>query len=149
MLTTQSRRRSSANGLLCLLCAGDAENAKQPRFPVNCILFEPTVCRKGNEKSPQNTKKPQQNHFYCGFCGATGNRTRDTRIFSPLLYQLSYGTIICLELPYLSIGIAKVGIFSKPANFSCIFFKKIEQIAFFGEEICIFAKIWMEEDIYM
>ncbi len=26
-------------------------------------------------------------------CGATENRTRDTRIFSPLLYQLSYGTI--------------------------------------------------------
>ena len=25
--------------------------------------------------------------------GATGNRTRDTRIFSPLLYRLSYGTI--------------------------------------------------------
>ena len=24
--------------------------------------------------------------------GATGNRTRDTRIFSPLLYRLSYGT---------------------------------------------------------
>ena len=45
-------------------------------------------------------------------CGATGNRTRDTRIFSPLLYQLSYGTIICLELPFLPIGIAKVDIFS-------------------------------------
>ena len=43
-------------------------------------------------------------------CGATGNRTRDTRIFSPLLYQLSYGTKVCLELPYLSIGIAKVDI---------------------------------------
>ncbi len=28
------------------------------------------------------------------FCGATWNRTRDTRIFSPLLYQLSYGTIM-------------------------------------------------------
>ncbi len=26
--------------------------------------------------------------------GATKNRTRDTRIFSPLLYQLSYGTNI-------------------------------------------------------
>ena len=26
-------------------------------------------------------------------CGATRNRTGDTRIFSPLLYQLSYGTI--------------------------------------------------------
>ena len=25
--------------------------------------------------------------------GATRNRTGDTRIFSPLLYQLSYGTI--------------------------------------------------------
>ena len=30
--------------------------------------------------------------------GATGIRTRDTRIFSPLLYQLSYGTIICALL---------------------------------------------------
>ena len=36
--------------------------------------------------------------FLC--CGATRNRTGDTRIFSPLLYQLSYGTIIyasCLK----------------------------------------------------
>ena len=30
-------------------------------------------------------------------CGATRNRTGDTRIFSPLLYQLSYGTIISLS----------------------------------------------------
>ena len=28
------------------------------------------------------------------FSGATRNRTGDTRIFSPLLYQLSYGTIV-------------------------------------------------------
>ncbi len=28
------------------------------------------------------------------FCGTTRNRTGDTRIFSPLLYQLSYGTIL-------------------------------------------------------
>ena len=27
-------------------------------------------------------------------CGATRNRTGDTRIFSPLLYHLSYGTIV-------------------------------------------------------
>ena len=26
-------------------------------------------------------------------CGTTRNRTGDTRIFSPLLYQLSYGTM--------------------------------------------------------
>ena len=50
--------------------------------------------------------------------GVTGNRTRDTRIFSPLLYQLSYDTIFVLELPFLSIGIAKVDNFSEPANFS-------------------------------
>ena len=30
-----------------------------------------------------------------GFLGGTdGNRTSDTRIFSPLLYQLSYGTSV-------------------------------------------------------
>ncbi len=30
--------------------------------------------------------------------GATRNRTGDTRIFSPLLYQLSYGTFSVLRL---------------------------------------------------
>ena len=29
-----------------------------------------------------------------GSSGATRNRTGDTRIFSPLLYQLSYGTVV-------------------------------------------------------
>ena len=61
---------------------------------------------------------PSQNALRGVLGGATGNRTRDTRIFSPLLYQLSYGTKLSLKLPYLSIGIAKVGIFSEPANFS-------------------------------
>ena len=28
--------------------------------------------------------------------GATRNRTGDTRIFSPLLYQLSYGTVVAV-----------------------------------------------------
>ena len=31
-------------------------------------------------------------------CGTTRNRTGDTRIFSPLLYQLSYGTNFFLSL---------------------------------------------------
>ena len=32
------------------------------------------------------------------FCGVTRNRTGDTRIFSPLLYQLSYDTkLFCLK----------------------------------------------------
>ena len=39
---------------------------------------------------PQAQKRdPNGSLFYCG---ATRNRTGDTRIFSPLLYQLSYGT---------------------------------------------------------
>ena len=34
-------------------------------------------------------------------CGTTWIRTRDTRIFSPLLYQLSYDTILLSEgLPW-------------------------------------------------
>ena len=35
---------------------------------------------------------------FLGVCGANGNRTSDTRIFSPLLYQLSYGTALASEL---------------------------------------------------
>ena len=43
---------------------------------------------------------PTNSLIFCGitnsliFCGITWNRTRDTRIFSPLLYRLSYDTII-------------------------------------------------------
>ena len=37
-----------------------------------------------------NKKREDQSLLF--FCGATRNRTGDTRIFSPLLYQLSYGT---------------------------------------------------------
>ena len=55
-------------------------------------------------------QNPRRTRLRGVLSGATGNRTRDTRIFSPLLYQLSYGTRFCLELPFLSIGIAKVDI---------------------------------------
>ena len=63
---------------------------------------------------PNNHKRKNLNRIASieVFRGATGNRTRDTRIFSPLLYQLSYGTRLFVLTPYLSIGIAKVGIFS-------------------------------------
>ena len=44
-------------------------------------------------------------------CGTTRNRTGDTRIFSPLLYQLSYGTIVLLFCG------AKVGLFFVLTNF--------------------------------
>ena len=39
------------------------------------------------------------------FSGSTRNRTGDTRIFSPLPYQLSYGTIMsfCISLSRLRV----------------------------------------------
>lgn len=47
---------------------------------------------------PLGNNKALQVSDLQGFCvffgGATWNRTRDTRIFSPLLYQLSYGTVV-------------------------------------------------------
>ncbi len=45
------------------------------------------------------------------FCGANGNRTSDTRIFSPLLYQLSYGTNM---QQFLNCGYKGITLFSFP-----------------------------------
>ena len=53
--------------------------------------------------------------------GTTRNRTGDTRIFSPLLYQLSYGTIL-FTVDFSFAG-AKVVI-------------KIGSTKFFGEKVC-------------
>ena len=52
----------------------------------------------------KNSYKRKESHF-CNslfISGATRNRTGDTRIFSPLLYQLSYGTM------FISFAVAKV-----------------------------------------
>ena len=45
--------------------------------------------KKGNPASHDNRANERRS-------GTTRNRTGDTRIFSPLLYQLSYGTNIVL-----------------------------------------------------
>ena len=52
-------------------------------------------------------------------CGATRNRTGDTRIFSPLLYQLSYGTN-CVNF-----ASAKVRIIFKSAKLFAYFLRKM------------------------
>ncbi len=56
-----------------------------------CERFRPGKVESRKPKDPQLRTKndPKMESF---FCGANGNRTSDTRIFSPLLYQLSYGT---------------------------------------------------------
>ena len=54
-----------------------------------------------------NTKNHLEMKWFLFLCGASRNRTNDTRIFSPLLYQLSYGTNWSLSLN-LSIASAKI-----------------------------------------
>ena len=56
-------------------------------------------------------KKPLKYSYFSGFhdfsfckSGATRNRTGDTRIFSPLLYHLSYGTNMSLQKVFLICG---------------------------------------------
>ena len=51
-------------------------------------------CTVETKRKPLNSLKFRGFHLFAVILrGATGNRTRDTRIFSPLLYQLSYGTV--------------------------------------------------------
>lgn len=49
------------------------------------------------------------------FCGNGGNRTPDTRIFSPLLYRLSY-------VPAVIVGANIITLF-KPGEIAAIFFR--------------------------
>ena len=75
-------------------------------YEFNCYYFLENILENkqwlpGHASALYKTKKAVKYHstaFSC--CGTTRNRTGDTRIFSPLLYQLSYGTIIvsCLRL---------------------------------------------------
>ncbi len=64
------------------------------------------------------------------FSGATRNRTGDTRIFSPLLYQLSYGTVVlfngCKGKHYLLHSKCFNGKYSK----KMYFMEDIKKIAF-------------------
>ena len=51
-------------------------------------------CTVETKRKPLNSLKFRGFHLFAVILrGASGNRTSDTRIFSPLLYQLSYGTI--------------------------------------------------------
>ena len=51
-------------------------------------------CTVETKRKPLNSLKFKGFHLFAVILrGATRNRTGDTRIFSPLLYQLSYGTI--------------------------------------------------------
>ena len=61
---------------------------RRSRTALFCVLGE-------NKKSRFSLKIRILRCFAFLCCGATRNRTGDTRIFSPLLYHLSYGTFNC------------------------------------------------------
>ena len=78
-------------------------------------------CTVETKRKPLNSLKFRGFHLFAVILrGATRNRTGDTRIFSPLLYQLSYGTIILQEGFPLIAG-AKVSKISEHANFYLTF----------------------------
>ena len=118
---TYSYTRFSALGKIYkIFKIGHSDSYRQDFKVAGSIKFRILNCRKyqncytySDTKIPSKHEKTATEALLLRFRrGVTGNRTRDTRIFSPLLYQLSYDTIFVLELPYLSIGIAKVDIFS-------------------------------------
>ena len=54
-------------------------------------------CTVETKRKPLNLLKFRGFHLFAVILrGATRNRTGDTRIFSPLLYQLSYGTNVSM-----------------------------------------------------
>ncbi len=70
--------------LIFFYCGTTRNRALQSNNRQNVVAETPGLYSRRHQK-----RDPNGSLFYCG---ATRNRTGDTRIFSPLLYQLSYGT---------------------------------------------------------
>ena len=66
----------------------------------------------------------RRRHHYCSAYGASGRgRTGDTRIFSPLLYQLSYLTICACLSRRIRSSKRKIVFYGKWQSVSIAFFK--------------------------
>ena len=75
-------------------------------------------CTVETKRKPLNSLKFRGFHLFAVILrGATGIRTRDTRIFSPLLYQLSYGTNIYVRLTFIK-RVQRYTLFSYLQTFS-------------------------------
>ena len=86
-------------------------------------------CTVETKRKPLNSLKFRGFHLFAVILrGVTGNRTRDTRIFSPLLYQLSYDTSFVLRTPILFVWDCK----GRHFFFNCkFFFNFLFKILFF------------------
>ena len=96
-------------------------------FDLTQIIFHKNLCKLLNIKIDVRAKfqiQPNEKGkliFSTSLSsGATRNRTGDTRIFSPLLYQLSYGTLV--------LRVQRYDVFLKQANIlqeKCTFSKNL------------------------
>ena len=107
---TNSYTRFSALGKIYkIFKIGHSDSYRQDFKVAGSIKFRIFNCRKlqnsytySDTKIPSKHEKTATEVLLLRFRrGVTGNRTRDTRIFSPLLYQLSYDTSFVLRTPIL------------------------------------------------
>ena len=102
----------------------------------NCRTYQNSYTYSDTKLSQKQQKTATEALLLRFCCGATGNRTRDTRIFSPLLYQLSYGTILLFCCPILFVWDCKGRHFFITCKFFCnifsIFLKKVHFSSFRG-----------------
>ena len=79
---------------------GDLKVAGGIKFRIfNCRKYQNSYTYSDTKMSQKQQKTATESLLLRFLCGATRNRTGDTRIFSPLLYQLSYGTrLFCKTL---------------------------------------------------
>ncbi len=99
-------------------------------------------CTVETKRKPLNSLKFRGFHLFAVILrGVTGNRTRDTRIFSPLLYQLSYDTSFVLRTPILFVWDCKGRHFFLTCKFLIDFF-----ILFYS--ICSKDCCWRYEQVY-
>ena len=82
----------------------------------------------------------RSNYVLC-FGGATRNRTGDTRIFSPLLYQLSYGTIIfaCAKIELFLIIFLIFYCKNEKRRYFYFKYRFLKDSFYFSQTLCIFV----------
>ena len=75
------------------------------------------------------------------FGGANGNRTSDTRIFSPLLYQLSYGTIVfaCAKIELFLIIFLIFYRKNEKRRYFYFKYRFLKDSFYFSQTLCIFV----------
>ena len=76
-------------------------------------------CKPGASSGLKQQERASQRPLFS--CGTTGIRTRDTRIFSPMLYQLSYGTKPIILPCFSQSGCKGRAFFRLPKHFSIFF----------------------------